>query len=152
MPKLTLRTPPGFRFKHRGIGFLEGEVWLDAGTEFENLPRKEQDDVRSRINYWLDGGVHDKYFHGFPNDRAHHECYVFKYQALRLYGYLCKPKPNTDPGFQLCVLTEYASKNEWNTELTILDRAMKMLTNLEAIEAIAVTYPECSKGKRSWTN
>ena len=151
MPKLTLRTPRGFNFRRRGIGFIEGENSLDAGKRFNSLSRKTQEEMRNRIDHWLSGNKHDKYHHGFPNDHTHHECYVLKHQSLRLYGFLCNPKPETDRGFRLCVLTESADKHEWNTEPPILDRAMQMLRDPRATEAIAVTYPEYSRGKREWT-
>ena len=152
MPILTFRTPSGFYFRRRGIGFLEGEGWLDAGRTFDALGSKEEQEIRDRIDHWLSGGVHDKYHHGFPNDPKHHECYAFKHQSLRLYGFLCNPRPETDGGFRLCVLTESATKYQLNTEPTILDHAMQMLADLRAIEAIAKEYPEYGKGRKSWKN
>jgi hypothetical protein len=152
MPTLIFKTPSGFHFRRRAIGFLEGEGWLDAGRTFNALHGNEEQDVRNRIDHWLSGAVHDKYHHGFPNDPRHRECYVFKHQSLRFYGFLCNPKPKTDAGFRLCVLTEAATKYQWSTESTILDHAMQMLADLRAIEAIAKEYPEYGKGGMSWKN
>ena len=152
MPKLTVRTPRGFYFRRRAVGFLEGEGWLDAGRTFDDLSGTQEQDIRNRVDHWLGGRVHDQYHHGFSNDPRHHECYVFKHQSLRLYGFLCNPRPTTDRGFRLCVLTEAATKYQWNTESSILDHAMQMLADLRAIEAISNTYPEYGKEHTPWKN
>jgi hypothetical protein len=152
MPKLTFRAPTSFHFRRRGIGFLEGEQWLNAGRIFDGLSKKEEEEVRNRIDHWLNGGIYDKYHHGFPNDRRHDQCYVFKHQSLRLYGFLCNPRPQADRGFRLCVLTEAVKKYQWNTEPALLDRAMQMLVDLRATQAIAVTYPEYGKVNEPWKN
>lgn len=152
MPKLTLTMLSGFTFRRRGVGSIEGEDWLDAGKVFRELSGKVEEEIRNRIDHWLSGRIHDRYHHGFPNDRKHEQCYVFKHQSLRLYGFLCNPKPKTDKGFRLCVLTEAVSKHQWNTEITILNRAMQMLNDLRAKEAIAVIYPEHGEVNTSWKN
>ena len=157
MPPLSFRTPDGFRFRRRGIGFLEGEPWLDARKIFDGLSSAGKEDMRNRIDHWLQGGIHDKYHHGFPNDAAHDQCYVFKHQSLRIYGFLCNPKPKTDPGFRLCVLTQAALKHQWKTEMTYLDNAMAMLKDQRAVAAIAdpkkpPKYPEYGKGPKQWKN
>jgi hypothetical protein len=131
---------------------LEGEDWLDAGKVFGGLSEKVEEEIRNRIDHWLGAHVFDKYHHGFPNDHKHDQVLVFKHQSLRLYGFLCNPKPKTDKGFRLCVLTEAASKHQWNTEMTILDRAMQMLNDLRVKEAIAVIYPEYGEVNTSWKN
>lgn len=151
MAKLTFREPTGFYFRHRGVGFLEGEGWLNAGSVFEELSEEDERAIRDRIDHWLDGRIHDKYHHGFPNDPRHDQCYVFKYQTLRLYGFLCNPKL-TDHGYRLCVLTEAVRKYQWNTEPAILDRAMRMLNDQQATYAIAVTYKGYRGGKTWWKN
>jgi hypothetical protein len=150
--KVTFRTPTGFHFRRRAIGFLEGEDWLNAGTTFDGLKEKEQETVRNRIDNWLEGAVFKKYHHGF-NAPQHRECYVFKFQSMRLYGFLCNPRPKTDRGFRLCVLTSHVEKHQWNTEEYYLNLAMQMLADVRSKEAIAATYPEYYGGKKpSWTN
>jgi hypothetical protein len=151
-PKLTFRTPSGFHFRTRAIGFLEGEEWLDAGEEFDGLREKDQEAMRNRIDHWLGGDVFKKYHHGF-NAPEHRNCYVFKLQSLRLYGFLCHPKLESDRRFWLCVLTSGADKKQWKTESLFLDRAMRMLADIRAKEAIATTYPEYHRRKKaSWQN
>ena len=152
MPKLIFAPLSGFSFRRRGIGTLDGEDWLDAVKILGEQSEKVQEEIYNRIDHWLSGQVHAKYHHGFPNDRKHDQCYVFKHQSLRLYGFQCNPKPKTDKGFRLCVLTEAVFKNQWNTETTILDRAMQMLSDLRAIEAIAVVYPEYGEVNAPWKN
>src|SRR5437867_8540050 len=100
--------------RRRAIGFLEGEDWLDAKPSFDELEKKERETLHNRFNNWLDGGVFKKYHHGF-NAPKHRKCYVFKFQGLRLYGFLCNPTA-LDPGFQLCVLTSSTNKRQFETE------------------------------------
>ena len=149
--KLTFRTMEGFHFRSRAIGFLEGESFLDAGAQFDGLGEKEHEAFRNRIDHWLDGGVFKKYHHGF-NASEHRDCYVFKLQMMRLYGFLCHPKPETDRAFWLCVLTSYAEKYQFATETVFLDRAMGMLRDVRSKEAITAIYPEYYKRKKAWTN
>jgi hypothetical protein len=151
MPKLTFALGTGFRFKDRGIGFLTGDEWLNAQHVFDGLPEKAAENVRNRIDHWLSGGVFDKYHHGWPNAPKHDQCYVFKYQSPRFYGFLCNPKPSTHGGFRLCVLTECLEKHKWNTESAVLDRAMRLRDSAETIAAIGAIYPEYLGGK-AWIN
>ena len=149
MPKFTFSAPSGFCFRRRGIGFLGGDAWLNAEAVFQGLSGTTEEDIRNRIDHWLGGGVKDKYHHGFPNDPHHDQCYVFKHKSLRFYGFLCNPRPESDKGFRLCVLTEAVYKHQWETETAILNRAMRLLAEREARKAIAVAYPEYGEAK-SW--
>jgi hypothetical protein len=85
------------RTRRRGIGFLESSDngRVNAKRYFDKLKEKTARDVRSRFDYWLQGGVFDKYFHGWPNDREPKHCFVFKWKEAgahhRLYGFLCDP-------------------------------------------------------------
>jgi hypothetical protein len=151
VPILTFRTPLGFHFRTRGIGFLEGEDELDAGREFDGLEEKEQQNVRNRIDHWLGRGVFKKYHHGFDAP-DHRNCYVFKFQSIRFYGFLCHPRPTSDRGFQLCVLTSCVGKHQWNTEPVLLNRAVRMLAEVRSKVAISTTYPEYHKRKVTWPN
>jgi hypothetical protein len=141
----------------RSIGFLEGDDELDAGEVFDDLQEKTGMTVRSRMDWWLSGNNGPgEWFHGFPNDSDHKECFVFKWkqkrQGHRLYGFLCKPWPETNPGFQLCVLNIHATKNEYDTDLTELDRVNRWHASLGAREAIGHTYPEYRRERRQWKN
>ena len=150
--KLTFRTPDGLPARSRAVGFLEGETWLNAGAEFDGLAERDQENVRNRIDHWLGGGIFKTYHHGF-NAPEHRLCYVFRFQEIRFYGFLCNPKPNSDRGFRLCVLTSCIPKHAWGTEKVVLDRAMRMLADIRSKEAIAIAYPEFLKGdKQSWKN
>jgi hypothetical protein len=106
---------------------------------------KKQGMVQSRFDYWLQGGIHDKYFHGWrdPNFR---ECFVFKWkmrnQHQRLYGFLFNPKPRTDAAFQVCILVSHARKNTENTDPAELDYVNEIRIRAEVIEAIRREYPE----------
>ncbi len=75
----TFRLAPGFRFKRRGIGFLEGEGGkLDAGKVFDGLAGKK-DFVRSIMDHWIAGNDRPAWwFHGWNFD-PYKKCFVFKW-------------------------------------------------------------------------
>ena len=108
-PTLTFRLLTGCRLSAmRGIGFLEGHKELDAGIEFDGFGGSDERYFRSSMDQWLDGANGPKArFHNFKSDTEYRECFVFKRDEHRLYGFLCNPK-DTDPRFQLCALCIYA--------------------------------------------
>lgn len=150
---ITFRLAEGFNFERRSIGFLEGSDDLDAGLTFDRLPPNTQKKVRSRMDHWLTGGIHDPYFHGWPNDPRYKGCFVFKWEerkvGQRLYGFLCNPKPESEPSFQSCVLVAYDKKAAQDTDPKNLERAKRWSNDLRATEAISNTYAEY-KRKEKW--
>src|SRR5271167_1360959 len=100
---LTFRSLTGCRLsEERGIGFLEGHRELNAGAKFDRLRGANERAIRSRMDEWLDGANGPKsHFHNFKYDAHHRNCFVFKYNENRFYGFLCHPK-DTEQWFQLC--------------------------------------------------
>ena len=90
--------------ERRGIGFLEGHGELDAGAEFEEFEgTSDEQTFRSHMDQWLDGANGpSSHFHNFKSDQDHRNCFVFKHDSHRLYGFLCHPKDD-DLRFQLCM-------------------------------------------------
>jgi hypothetical protein len=154
----VLRTPTGFRFDRRAVGFLEYEadIEMDAGAVFDGLEGAAKQAVRTRLDHWLEGNVYDKYFHGFPNQSSYKHCFTVKWhvkrQEHRLYGFLCNAKPQSDARFQLCVLIYYAPKNEMGTDYAILDRVNQLRLNSAVTAAIAMEYREYGGGMSKWRN
>src|SRR5579862_2579377 len=113
-PTLTFRLLTGCRASTmRGIGFLEGHSELDAGTVFDRFEGSSNGRYfRSSMDQWLDGANGPKTrFHNFKSDPVYRECFVFKCDIHRFYGFLCHPKDD-DPRFQLCALCIYAVKKQ----------------------------------------
>lgn len=152
-PALTFRLLTGCRLSiQRGIGFLEGHGELTAGAVFDSFGGVNARAFRSHMDQWLDGANGPKsHFHNFKSDPEHRNCFVFKYNDLRLYGFLCHPKDN-DARFQLCSLCIYAAKHEHETDRSELDRVEQWCSNLEAQEAISKRYPKTknAKGRSIW--
>ncbi len=117
----------GHRITRRGLAFLvcENDPTIDAKTVFYGLERKQQMLVRTRFDHWLEGNIHNQYFHGWDKP-GYRKCFVFKWkgnrQNHRLYGFLCHPLRH-DRAFQLCVLVSHARKNSWETDPRELDGA-----------------------------
>lgn len=88
---------PGHQITRRGLAFLisESEMNISAKGVFDKLSLNRERQVRSRFDYWLDGGTNDKWFHGWPNNPIYKDCFVFKWresnQHHRFYGFLCNP-------------------------------------------------------------
>lgn len=156
MPPKTLSfrlVPDVQQSSGRSVGFLEGHDELDAGEVFDNLKEKQRMNFRVRFEWWIAGNNQPgTWFHGFPNKAEYKECFVFKWKENRLYGFLCKPWPQSMPGFQLCVLNIHATKNEHETDTAELDRVNRWRTSFGAREAIGQTYPEYRKERMQWRN
>jgi hypothetical protein len=157
MPKhtLTFRLVTGSRIStRRAIGFLEGHTELDAGISFDDLKDNAKYTVRSRFDLWLDEGICDKYFHGFKNDSdlRFRDCFVFKWKKHRWYGFLCNPRPKSNPAYLLCVLAIHAMKNEHDTDREELKRVWQWQGHLGGHMAIASEYPEYFDWSNKWKN
>src|ERR1035441_9521537 len=141
---LTFRLIPGLRFSAaRVVGVLEGHGELDAWSEYDNFVSKTKAAMSRRMERWaLPSDTPTKWFHGFPNDRKHDQCFVFKFGEHRLYGFLCNPQPRSNPRFRLCVLTIYRAKHEWETDDSVLPQVEQWRTNPASREAVAHIYPE----------
>jgi len=150
-PALTFRLLTGCRQSAmRGIGFLEGHSELDAGIEFDSLGVSDERYFRASMDQWLDGANGPKTrFHNFKSDPEYRECFVFKCDEHRLYGFLCNPK-DTDRRFQLCALCIHALKHEHQSDRAELKRVDEWRQSLGAQEAIAKVYPPRLKGRQSW--
>jgi hypothetical protein len=140
----------------RSIAFLLSNEDVEAYEIFKNLRPNRRRELMTRFDYWIDGGIRDSYFHGWPNDAAHKYCFTFKWkentQNHRFYGFLFNPRPNENPSFQVCVLTSHATKNERDTDKRELDRATGLRSDKQVIAAVEAAFPQAEKGKRPWLN
>lgn len=130
--------------RKRGVAFLEcaTDKAIDAKTYFDKLNEKQKGDFRNRFEYWMDGGVCDKYFHGFTSYENYRLCFVFKLKKAgthhRLYGFLINPKAS-DPSYQACVLVSHAQKNTAETNPSELEGAERLRENSDVIAAVKKT-------------
>src|ERR1700693_2900344 len=117
----------------RGIGFLEGHKELDAGSIFDGLEGTSDGRFfRSSMDQWLDwANGPETRFHNFKNDSEFRELFVFKYDELRLYGFLCHPKDD-DARFQLCALCIHAVKRKHQSDRAELKRTDEWRKHLGA--------------------
>jgi hypothetical protein len=153
-PLLTFRLLTGCRLSHmRAIGFLEGHKELDAGVAFDGFEGSSDGRYfRASMDQWLDGANGPKTrFHNFKSDIEFRECFVFKCDEHRLYGFLCHPM-DTNSRFQLCALCIYAVKHERESDRAELKRVEEWRNNMGAQTAIAKVYPPKLKGRQSWKN
>lgn len=103
----------GIKVSRRGLAWLLSspvETKWNAKTEFLSLNENIQRQFKARFGAWVDGFVNDKWFHGW-SETGYRDCFVFKYQERRIYGFLCNPRPQ-EKSFQLCVLVSYTTKHE----------------------------------------
>lgn len=135
----------------RSIGFLEcdEDPDLDARPVFEALKPSKDRLVRSRFDSWIDKIRNDNWYHGWPNDAEVKECWSFRWEDRghkhhRLYGYLYNPQPNTNPGFQVCVLTYHDVKNTWETDRKLLTDSILLRNAVAVRAAIAVVFSDVS--------
>jgi len=110
----------GLRYeeRRRGVGFLKSNTpnkEIDALKVYEALTAKKRQDLLNRFDYWMDEGVHDQYFHGWPNEPEHKNCFSFRWTEgkirNRLYGFLYLSK-----GYSVCILISHGAKTQEHTD------------------------------------
>ena len=130
----------------RGLAFLESsnDPEVNGKTVFDALRAKKKLDVFSRFQLWLAGERCDKYFHGWPSDKARKNLFVFKWSDpggnQRLYGFLCHPRPRA-LAFQACILVVHDQKEELTEEST-LNVVRRFMTLIEVLRAVAQAFQE----------
>jgi hypothetical protein len=135
----------------RAVAFLSSaeDSELDAWDTFEKLSANRRREVYTRFDHWIDGGIRDNYFHGWPNNSRHKHCFTFKWkekaQHHRLYGFLVHPLPLENPSFLVCVLVSHARKNEFETDGRELDRAISLRDDARVVEAINECFPDSKR-------
>ena len=140
--------------ERRGIIFLvrDDDDALNAAGTFDALEQKQKRAVLDRFDFWIDGGINDRYFHGWPNVPEYKQCFVFRWkhgrQNHRLYGFLCHPQPKVRPRFQICVLVSHATKNTWETDPGELDGANELRNKLEVIGVIKAFFAGMNTGEK----
>jgi hypothetical protein len=131
--------------RNGGIRFLarQGDPSLTAGAAFREAAPKEQRTLRDRFDHWLQGGVRDEYFHGFPNHQQYKHCWVFKLRKGRVghrwYGFICNPD-EARPRFRLCVLVSYATKTERETDTAVLAHVEALRLNQHVQATIRMEF------------
>jgi hypothetical protein len=131
----------------RSLAFLESpqQPEINAKAVYSALSQKNRQMVDNRFDHWLQGNVHDLYFHGW-RDVENRECFVFKWkekrQHNRLYGFIVNPRPRTAPRFQVCVIVSHAQKNTEQTDPAELRRANALRMDSRVGTAIKWAYPE----------
>jgi hypothetical protein len=140
----------------RAIGFLESDTdqTLNGQSQFEALKPVREREVRTRFDFWISGGRNPRLFHGWPDLTKYKECFTFKWrenrQHQRLYGFLHHPKPKSRPRFQLCVLVYFDTKNEDETDFSILNDLNQLRKDSFVIAAISKEFPEERSTKTQW--
>jgi hypothetical protein len=140
--------------ERRGLAFLEcpEDDRVTAREAYESLDDGLRRNLKSRFEYWLGGNHQDKYFHGWPNNPSRKECFAFKQKEgrvhHRLYGFLMNPRPQTDPGFQVCILVSHVRKTKEDTDPADLKSVNDIRGLLEVIEAVKALFPEIKEENR----
>lgn len=115
--------------RHRGVAFLlSSDTRVTAKSAFDKLDEKSEWLFRQRFDNWKDNLINKKWYHRWNKSEfkgKYTECFVFKARGRiqgnksehRLYGFLYNPKtPQFDQGYQICVLVNYALKEEKETD------------------------------------
>jgi hypothetical protein len=139
----------GHRVRKRGLAWLivkPPDKNITAKSAFESLDPDARRTLRNRFDYWLDGGKHDRYFHGWT-EQDYRDCFVFKLQNLRLFGFLCNPRKD-EPSFRLCVLCSYSIKDEWEADKAEKDRMNELKKDEKILEALKDIKEDCSEKKK----
>jgi len=138
------------------VAFLscDQDAEINAHAVFARMKGTPLDNVRARFDHWIGCQVHDKYHHGWPGHKKYGECYCFRWYEKearhRFYGFKFHPS-KSNPGFQVCVLVSHARKFDDATDLTELDRAVRLRADETVVAAIRKEFPENKKqGSIRW--
>lgn len=128
----------------RDVVFLESndDSEIDGLERFQKLRAKRKDDLRNRFDLWKRADQHHKkYFHGFEEEGCR-DCFVFKHKHDRFYGFIFKPRPLTNPRYELCVLINHAEKYEEHTDPSEMNIVNRFKNRGDVIAAIKKAFPE----------
>jgi hypothetical protein len=70
------------------------------------------------------------------------ECFEFKRQRERLFGFKCHPEPQTNPRLLLCALAYYGDKEGEAADKTMLRRVNRLRIDGAVAQAIRQIYKE----------
>src|SRR5208337_3720192 len=116
---------------------------VTAKDGFSGLPDQIKKKLHTSMDYWL-GGFDNKPSHHHGWDKSEYSgkyvmLWVFKCRddqaGHRLYGFMQNPDP-TRPRLRLCVLVEYASKDQHQTDESILQRLESIRIQPAVIKAV----------------
>jgi len=131
--------------QRRGLAFLvypKGSR-VTAGDSFDGLPQQIKRKLHTAMDYWL-GGFDNRPTHHHGWDKSQFSgkyvmLWVFKCRddqaGHRLYGFLQNPDPKR-PRLRLCILVEYASKDQDETDEAILRRVESIRTQPLVIKTV----------------
>ena len=119
---------------------------INAWITFQGLETKPKREMLDRFDLWKRTDQHNKkYFHRF-DEPSHRDCLVFKRQDDRFYGFWIHPRKRTDARYQLCILVNYARKNDERTDPAELNTVNRFKDKGDVIEAIHKEFPEKTGG------
>jgi hypothetical protein len=139
----------GHRVGKRGLAWLivkPPDKNITAKSFFESLDPDVQRTLRNRFDYWLGGGKHDKYFHGWA-EQDYKDSFVFKFQDIRLFGFLCNPRED-ELSFRVCVLSSYSIKDEWEADKAEKDRMNELKRDKKILTALKDIKEDCLEKKK----
>jgi len=146
----SVHSIPGLVYEHyhRGVVFLrcDSNSDVNAETVYNALKENDKNRMRDKFDRWMrgnDGPI--EWFHRF-DDEGRKYCFVFKrkkgHTRYRYYGFLTHPQPNTDPGYELCVLATHAQKNTEATDSSETNFVNTLRIRLDVIAAVKASFPE----------
>jgi hypothetical protein len=136
----------------RGVGFLiyPSNHSVTAHETFHGLSEEEQKYFRVSADYWVDGLICPRRFHGWNKSEfrgQYQRCFVFKQDEHRFYGFLLHPK-DEERRYQYCLLASYAWKVQQNTEERYLRQCVE-LGDTAPIHGAVKSYFNESRGVKN---
>jgi len=98
-------------------------------------------EFRDRFDTFLAGDVYPKWFHGW-DEPEFRECFEFKRQRERLFGFKCHPEPRRNPRLLLVALAYYDDKEGEKADKTMLRHVNRLRIDTAVRQAIGIIYRE----------
>jgi len=115
-----------------------------VAAQFNALDRTCKRTLRTRFDHWQSGKLYKKGYHGWDKSEyggRYTNCFVFKCQSHRFYGFLCNPKED-NPRYQICILVGHANKEKWETDETDLKHVEEIRTTLVVQRMVKAFFKE----------
>lgn len=139
--------------EHAGVATIEGHpgcLPVAALLAFFEKNKLVERQLRKRMDRWqgLPWAWDAEKYHGWKMSEfggRYTDCFVFKYNPVRLYGFLCHPGESSQR-FLLFIPVIRETKNKWKTETVQLDRVV-VVSKDAAVTAVLRSIPPTWRGK-----
>ncbi len=123
--------------------------FINAKGVFDEYDKDGQRPLKHSATLFVDGHSHRRRHHGWDQSQRggkYTRCYVLKAPPdIRYYGFLTNPAVS-NPRLQVCVLVHFDTKNQPETDFSILDKILRLIESKSVTNSLIEFFKP--KGKK----